>query len=182
MCSPRRRTTILTLADARLLCGFAGLARAGSFRTGQWILEALTKAASEDHQAHRTVERFRLSRCTAAASTHRRLGDELPEPGDWSGRRNVDEFRATHWSSKDPAEEPDPTYVQRIGQWPAMEPSDEAAARRAFRRTKVGQSHRRARNRAGTADCPQALPWRHGRARIVISGARTSSPARVSTG
>ena len=104
----------------------------GFVSTGQWILEALTKAASEDHQAHRTVERFRLSRCTAAASTHRRLGDELPEPGDWSGRRNVDEFRATHWSSKDPAEEPDPTYVQRIGQWPAMEPSDEAAARRAL--------------------------------------------------
>jgi hypothetical protein len=123
---PENKATIVSLEDSRLICGFAGLARAGRYRTGTWILDALLESASEDHLAYGTLERF-----TAAATAqfrrpeiqevppeHRGLSvlftgyrDVLPPPNliaalvtnfqDIDTGRDEepwDEFRVTYWS------------------------------------------------------------------------------------
>lgn len=157
---PENKATILTLADARLVCGFAGLARTRGFRTGQWIVEALAEAAKADHLAHGTVERFTTAATArfrepdvlSVERRHRGLSilftgfrDVLEQPHliaalvtnfqDFSSgvdEPTWDEFQANFWSVKDPNEQPTPTYVQRIGRWPAMVPSDEQRLRRAL--------------------------------------------------
>jgi len=152
---PENKATILTLTDARLLCGFAGLARVGAFRTGRWIVDALTAAASGNHLAHGTVERF------TEAATERFLRPDLasvpPEHRGLSvlltGYRDVldrpkliaalvtnyqnaetgqdelpwKDFRVTYWSARD--DEATPTYIQRIGQWVAWRAADERRLR-----------------------------------------------------
>jgi hypothetical protein len=156
---PENKATILTLADARLICGFAGLARAGRFRTGQWILNALLEAAADDHLAHRTVERFTASATSrfaqpdiaeAVSREHRGLSILLTGYRDHvEGPRLIaalvtnfqnfetgrdeppwDKFRATYWSMREC--EPNPTYIQRIGHWPAMMSADEQRLRAAL--------------------------------------------------
>jgi hypothetical protein len=153
---PENKATVLTLADARLIRGFAGLARAGRFRTGEWILDALLSAAADDHQALGAVERFieiatkRFREADLAAVPPEGRGLSLVFTGfrDVPGERHPliaalvtnfqnfetgrdeapwDEFRATYWSVRPGII--DPTYIQRIGQWPAMLPSDERGLR-----------------------------------------------------
>jgi hypothetical protein len=153
---PENKATVVTLADARLICGFAGLARAGKFRTGEWLLDVLGEAAGPTHLAHDTLERL-----TVLATERFTLGDlaELGEARGLSlllnGYRDVDlpdgrspliaalitnfqnvesgqdetpwdEFRATYWSMREGQD--NPTWIQRIGQWPAMSQQDEATA------------------------------------------------------
>src|SRR2546423_57294 len=55
---PENKTTFLHLQDARILCGFTGLARAGSFRTAQWVLDTLLGCVEPDDLAFKTLERF----------------------------------------------------------------------------------------------------------------------------
>jgi hypothetical protein len=146
---PENKTTTLSLADSRLLVGFAGLARASRFRTGQWILDALLEAAKDDHQAYGTVERFTeaatrrfLKRDLQAVPRPNRglsvlftgFNDTRPPPNliaAWvtnfqnleSGEDEEpwDEFRATYWSINEGVPPEEATYVQRIGTWIAMD-------------------------------------------------------------
>ena len=58
------KVTILVVADARVVVGFAGLATIGSpptFRTHQWVTETLAQDAPPDCRIEPTVERFRRS-------------------------------------------------------------------------------------------------------------------------
>lgn len=146
---PECKGTILTLEDSRLLFGFAGLARAGRFRTGKWILEAMLKAATEDHLALGTINRFteilterwRQPDLQAVAPEHRGLSvlftgynDCRPAPNLISAivtnfqnfETGQDEtawekFKATFWSIKEGVTPAEATYVQRIGAWQAMD-------------------------------------------------------------
>ena len=52
------KTGTLQCADARLAFGFAGIARAGSFTTRRWLIEALIEAGPPDHGARGITERF----------------------------------------------------------------------------------------------------------------------------
>lgn len=156
---PENKATVVRLQDASLLCGFAGLARTGRFRTAQWLVEAVQGAAEPDDLAHGTVERL-----TEAASEVFRSNSDLRRTSRehrglsvmftgyrWafdppkliaaivtkfqnfeSGRDELpwNAFLATYWSVKDdPVDEPVPTYIQRLGRWPAMLSIDEAALR-----------------------------------------------------
>jgi hypothetical protein len=146
---PECKGMILTLEDSRLLFGFAGLARAGRFRTGKWILDAILEAAAEDHLALGTVERFtqiaseRWLKPDLQAVPQESRGlsvlftgynDTHPQPNlisaivtnfqnFESGRDEEpwDEFKTTYWGIGDlvPAEEA--TFLQRIGAWIAMD-------------------------------------------------------------
>lgn len=155
---PENKATVITLADARLICGFAGLARAGRFRTGEWLLEAIALAASGTHQALDTVQRFteltterfrqpdlaalgndpvkglsflftgyrdgpgdRAPLITALVTNFQNFETGVDEP-PW------DEFRHTFWSVREGEEAP--TWIQRIGQWPAMTHADEERVRK----------------------------------------------------
>lgn len=164
---PENKATVLTLSDARLVCGFAGLAKAGRFRTGRWLLEALAEAAPPDHLAHGTVERFtraatelfqRPDIARGVAPEYRGLSvlftgyrDVLEPPNiiaalvtnfqnfeTGEDEAPWEEFRATYWSVRQ--DETNPTYIQRIGQWPAMQPADEHGLRHALRERRSAAS------------------------------------------
>jgi hypothetical protein len=163
---PENKATLLSLADARLICGFAGLARTRSFRTGEWLLDALLEAATGTHLAGPTIERF-----TELASERFRAPDlqMLPArsralsvlfsgyrdtPGErhpmiWAWVTNFqnlesgcdeipwDRFRATF--SRVKKDEANPTYIQRIGQWSAMTAGDEERLRGVLQRRESPQ-------------------------------------------
>ena len=157
---PENKATIVSLADARFLCGFAGLARAGRFRTGQWIVDALLEAAQKDHLALGTLERFRHAatekfqtpQLSAVPQQHRRLSvlltgyrDVLPPPNliaalitnfqnfeSGQDEEPWDEFRATYWSLKPDTPPSEIAYVQRIGNWAPMTADDVAVLKRAL--------------------------------------------------
>lgn len=160
MVLPETKTTIVTLGDSRLICGFAGLAKAQGFRTSDWILDALAGAASKDHLALGTVERFteeatakfreptlaQVPRASRALSVLFTGYNDTRDPpamiAAWvTNFQNLetgqdeepwDEFRVKYWSLKPPSEEPNPTWIQRVGQWPAMTNGDEQKLRRAL--------------------------------------------------
>jgi hypothetical protein len=164
---PENKATVITLVDARLICGFAGLARSGDFRTGEWLLEAISTASSDTHLALDTVERFtdlataRFAQTDLASvpAASRGLSFLLTGYRDVPGPRAPliaalvtnfqnfdtgedepawDEFRATFWSVRE--DEAAPTYIQRIGQWPAMTLDDEARVRRALEQRQSPQA------------------------------------------
>jgi hypothetical protein len=160
---PENKATLISLADARLICGFAGLARAGRFRTGEWLLDALLEAARGTHRALETIQTFtdcateRFSRTDLRALPARTrslsflftgyrdvLGDRHPLIAALvtnfqnfeSGQDELPwpEFRATFASVRE--DELNPTYIQRVGQWPAMHSDDEKRLRRALEQRK----------------------------------------------
>jgi hypothetical protein len=57
------KACVLTARDARVICGFSGLAHAAQFRTNHWLVDALYESAPPDHLIVATIERF-----TAAAT------------------------------------------------------------------------------------------------------------------
>lgn len=148
------KATLLTCRDARLLVGFTGLARAGQFRTAEWLLEALLEAAPPDDLAEGIVkrfvnvadERFRLPPISRLAPGDRRLSVMFTGYGYWTDPPLVvgalvsnfqdftagddhaqpwDEFR--HWflrEKRPPVDEPVATYMQRVGAWGALAPND----------------------------------------------------------
>jgi hypothetical protein len=146
---PECKGTILTLEDSRMLFGFAGLARAGRFRTGRWILEVMVRAAADDHLAHGTIERFteiaserwRKPDLQGVPRAHRGLSvlfsgynDTRPAPNlIWAIVTNFqnfetgcdelpwEAFKATYWSVRQDAAPEEATYIQRIGAWIAMD-------------------------------------------------------------
>jgi hypothetical protein len=146
---PENKATILTLANSRLLVGFAGLARAARFRTAQWMLEALSAAAADDHLAHGTVERFtevateRFQKPDLKAVPRERRGltdiftgynDTIPPPCLISAvvtnfqnfesgcdEEPWDHFKATYWSILPGVPPEEATYIQRIGTWIAVD-------------------------------------------------------------
>lgn len=147
---PENKATILTLEDSRLLVGFAGLAKAGRFRTGHWVLDALTAAGTKGaHRARATVEAFteiatqRFSErdlravprnCRGLSLLFTGYNDTRPPPNliaalvtnfqnFESGRDEEpwDEFRTTYWSIEAGTPADEATYMQRIGTWVAME-------------------------------------------------------------
>lgn len=152
---PECKSTILTLDDSRLLFGFAGLARAGRFRTASWILEAMGDAAAEDHLALGTVERFttiaseRWAKPDLQAVPREQRGlsvlftgynDRRPPPNLISAivtnfqnfETGRDEepwemFKATYWGMKDGVSAEEATYIQRIGAWIAMDDAGDGA-------------------------------------------------------
>jgi hypothetical protein len=150
---PECKATVLTLDNARLLVGYAGLARAGSLRTGECIVEALSEAAAQDNLALPTVERFkerlterwRQPDIQAVPRQDRGLSvlftgynDGLPDPilisaivtnfqNYVTGRDEPawDEFKAAFTQVNPDAS--NPTYIQRVGAWSAMDDENDVA-------------------------------------------------------
>jgi ATP-dependent protease HslVU (ClpYQ) peptidase subunit len=148
---PQNKATVIRLADARLICGFAGLARAGRFRIGDWLPNALLRAAQPDHLAHQTVERFteeiskrfREPDIQSVPRENRRLSFLLTGYRDGAPPPNFiaavvtnfenfdteedelpwDEFQAIYWSAKKDASE-DFASIRWAGQWTAMTDAD----------------------------------------------------------
>jgi hypothetical protein len=52
------KIAVVNLGDARLLIGYTGLARVGSFDTHRWLLKAICDCAPPDHSAGATLERL----------------------------------------------------------------------------------------------------------------------------
>jgi SEC-C motif len=157
---PANKATVLRLPAATFVCGFAGLASAGRFSTADWLLTSLRTAAPPDFQAGGTVERFveRANhdlnadpRVSQLAMRERRLsfmltgylyhhdppllaGALISNFQDWMTGRDAaeagPEFRPMWITEKRPAPEPVPTYVQRIGMWPAIAQTDLDQVRR----------------------------------------------------
>jgi hypothetical protein len=153
---PENKATILTLPHGRLLVGFAGLARAGSFRTGIWIPEALAGAGkAANHELLGTVERFTEAVATrfrepdlqAVPRRHRALSilftgynDYRPPPNliaawvtnfqNLESRQDEEpweDFKVTRWWFKPEIPAEEATYIQRIGAWLAMDDNRDRA-------------------------------------------------------
>jgi SEC-C motif len=153
---PENKATVIRLVDARLICGFAGLARAGQFRIGEWLPDALLRAAQPDHLAHRTIERFteeiskrfREPDIQSVAREQRRLSflftgyrDGAPPPNFIAAtvtnfenfdteedEMPWDKFRAIYWSAKKDVDEV--ISIHWRGQWTAMTAGDLERAKR----------------------------------------------------
>jgi hypothetical protein len=158
------KAIVLDLADARFAVGFAGLAHAGRFRTEDWLLGALSAAAPPDYTAVGTLERLveRATSLLEAESSLRRLpkaeqrmsfmftgysysvvppliiGAMVSNFQNFDTGADDDEawdaFRPRLIREKRPAPEDVPTYVQRIGAWPAMGPHDVEEMKELLRR------------------------------------------------
>lgn len=150
---PRNKALIIHLADGRLVMGFTGLARAGTFRTGEWMIDAFAEAAA---QAGRTmaasIERFReiateefarSKRLQAVAD--RRLTfiltgflDQLPHPvqvaaavtnfehfdGSPANAAPDAAFRANYWLEEPVDGEVAPTWLEAVGARNALDLAD----------------------------------------------------------
>ncbi len=58
MVLPRNKAVSFTTSDARLAVGYAGIARSGSFKMDEWILEALSESAPPDFRSDEALKRF----------------------------------------------------------------------------------------------------------------------------
>jgi hypothetical protein len=148
------KATLLTCRDARLLVGFTALARAGRFRTAEWLLEAFLEAAPPDDLAEAVVKRFvevaneqfRVPAIKSLAPTDRRSSIMFTGYAYWTDPplvvgalvSNYQDFTAgvdraqpweefRHWFLREKrpwVDEPAPTYMQRLGAWSALAPRD----------------------------------------------------------
>lgn len=148
---------VLVLANARFAYGFAGLARAGNFRTRYWLLDALRDAGPPDFSAAGVLNRF-AARASRDFRSHPELS-HLASPDKrlsvlFSGylynelqprlvfavvtnyqdfASNIDhsdawpDFRVTTAEARSDFE--NPTLVQVIGMWSAVSQSDAEAVR-----------------------------------------------------
>jgi hypothetical protein len=152
------KAAMFICANGRFAIGFAGLGKAGGFRTREWLLEESLRRAPPDFHACETLERLKDSLCSdyfanpwlvGLPRTQLRLSIMCSgylyhhEPplaasavitnfqGYESGVDDIEAwsaFRTTYLSEKRPYDGP-LTYLQRIGIWPAMSAADEAALR-----------------------------------------------------
>lgn len=67
------KAIVLQCANARLAVGFTGLARIGTFNTGDWILSALNECGPPDYTAQSIIERF-TGRATKDFTEIKQLG------------------------------------------------------------------------------------------------------------
>jgi hypothetical protein len=147
------KASLVTLADARLLCGFTGIAKWGSFRAGQWLLDAVLETAAPDFALGGVSERLKEAATRRfdepplanLAASERRFtiilsgylyGHEPPLMvyGLISNYQDFDsgvdhaeawrEFQIWRFTERRPTPEPIPTFVQRVGVWQAMSDSD----------------------------------------------------------
>lgn len=145
------KAAAIVMNDARLACAFTGLARAGSFSTQDWILDALLESAPPDFLSVPTLQRLRTRISTEFAEN--RCLRNLPA----DSKRLAMLFSGFHYATDgtypvsailtnfsgfagdgDLPFEPDnfvlrevkidqPTRVGFIGAWPAVEEKDVAA-------------------------------------------------------
>jgi hypothetical protein len=145
------KTAAIDMEDARLACAFTGLARAGSFSTQDWILDALLESAPPDFLSVPTLQRFRTRISTEFAENR----DLRNLPADL--KRLAILFAGFHYATDgiypvsalltnfsgfaghgDLPFEPDdfvlrevkidqPTRVGFVGAWPAVQEDDIAA-------------------------------------------------------
>lgn len=155
---PRNKAVIVHLSDGRLAMGFTGLARAGRFRTDEWMLEAFAKAAAQaDRTTGATIERFRAL-ATERFEPHRwhevadrRLAfifagylNQRPHPvgvaaivsnfEDFHGgpprSRARPEFHANYWEDEAPEDKRVPIWVEAVGARAAVTPAEVAELHR----------------------------------------------------
>jgi len=178
---------VFVSSNARLAFGFTGLARYGDFNTHRWLLENLVKLGPPDFEAKNILDRLtekatedfaKLPALSKVPIQHKRLSimfsgylyHHSPPMIGAAVLTNFQDFNTgidnnTAWDSfkcmfcneKKPRIE-NPTLVQRIGVWQAMNPADEAALRTLLIKRKpasviVSQAVRIIRN---MADRPQA--------------------------
>jgi hypothetical protein len=155
--------------DARFLYGFTGLARAGTFQTRRWILDALYQAAPPDFSLYATLQRFReratkdfseTPELTALPKADRRLtllftghlytrdppvvgiaviSNCLDPPTDELSPEAWDHFKSYYTSEKKPGSD-ELAYVQRIGAHRAMTPEDYQALKAMLRERRPAQA------------------------------------------
>lgn len=151
------KSSVIFSTNARLACGFTGLAKAGRFDTQKWLLSALHASAPPDFTIGESLNRF-----TAAATqkfkndpdlrnvpkAHKRLAfmfsgfvnyDGNFRPGCaivsnfFNFEENTaediarDEFTARYQTARPEVELP--TLVQRVGNWHGMRSDDESVLR-----------------------------------------------------
>jgi hypothetical protein len=115
------KAAVVNLQDARLAVAFTGLAKAGTFQTRRWLLEALLESAQPDYQMVSTIKRFcnratqDFAKIVVPRKSDKRLSvvlagycyNEMPprcyfwlvsnfEGSDIYGAEPLDEFRI-HW-------------------------------------------------------------------------------------
>ncbi|MFO7943936.1 MAG: SEC-C domain-containing protein [Anaerolineales bacterium] len=147
------KATIFRCKNGRFVVGFSGLAQAGSFKTRDWILDALFESAKPDYLATKTLHRFNEKLSTEFLENKwlknlhpKNLRLSIIFSGylynfnpplivcailtnfqDFdSGIDNQDpwtEFRALYQKEKRPYKG-SLTYIQRIGLWPAVTNND----------------------------------------------------------
>jgi hypothetical protein len=150
----------LVCADARMLFGFTGLARASGFETRPWLLNALYECSGVDGSIYGTLERFKdratedfriIAALRALSPFQRRLGflftgylytRDPPLVGSAIVTNFIDPnvntwgtVAADHFSSFYTSEKKEPrfenlSYVQRIGANRAMHHADVNALRK----------------------------------------------------
>lgn len=143
------KAVTLVCANARFLVGFSGLAKAGYFDTGKWLLQSLYDCSPPDYGIYELIERFKQKATTDFQSVPqikclpvvtKRLSvmfsgyiylHDPPLAGcaivsnyqDFkTGIDSTvawDEFEATYWTERRP-HEGELSFVQRIGCWQAM--------------------------------------------------------------
>jgi len=149
---------LLVCSNARFAFGFTGLAKWGGFITQKWLLEALLDVAPPDFSAGELLQRLCISASETFAShpalrnappEYKRLSimfsgyldDHVPPLLAYAILTNyqdrdahvdhgaaLPEFRGYTWDELRPASE-EITFVQRIGNWQAMQKSDEEELR-----------------------------------------------------
>ncbi len=152
------KSTIFTCRNGRFAIGYTGLARTGSFKTQEWIVDALVRCAPPEHTIYETATRL-ADELTRFFSRDRRISG-LPAPDRRltimltgfvynvaNGKAGcilisnfqdfsllIDhpdakrDFTLTALLEKDELEDP-LTWVQRIGAWRAMTERDEMTLR-----------------------------------------------------
>lgn len=160
---------MLTCEDARLLFGFTGIASAGTFRTREWLLDAMLEAGPSDFTAVGILERL-VERATRDFQSipdlvrlppaHRRLSIFLTGYVDWekppriasSLISNFEDWTSATYRSEaaDKFEifstrEQRPysgelTFIERVGMWPAMSATDERQLRSMLEQRKPRQA------------------------------------------
>lgn len=147
---------VVVCLNGRLAFGFTGLARYGSFATRDWLLDALSNAAPPDFTIGEILEKVKNAATktfrehpslTTAPKEHKRLSilfsgylyfDDPPLQGfaiitnfqdfqtGFDDGQAWDEFAVTYWIEKRPSERI-PTLIQRVGNWRAMNGTDETS-------------------------------------------------------
>ncbi len=152
------KATIFTCRNGRFSVGYTGLARSGSFRTQEWIVDALARCAPPEHSIYETATRLADElkslfandrRISGLPASDRRLtimlsGFVYNEANGKAGcilitnfqdfSLHIDhpeakeDFTLSTELEKDALEGP-LTYVQRVGAWHAMTKQDEITLR-----------------------------------------------------
>lgn len=149
---------VIFCLNGRLAFGFKGLARYGSFATREWLLDTLSDAAPPDFTIGEILEKVKNAAMKtfaehpslkAAPKEHKRLSilfsgylylDDPPLQGfaiitnfqDFQTGRDDsqawEEFSVSYWTERRPSENI-PTLIQRVGNWQAMNGTDETILR-----------------------------------------------------